>query len=132
MLPYHLVDHFLQYAPTESRELILEIRNLVFAAVPDAQEEMRGRNLVYFRSAAGGPVISGVCGISRKGNTVRVYFTHGAFIPGPHHLLRGTGKAMRALELRDYAEVPWEALQELILAHANLDPKTLPQNRNAE
>ena len=60
MLPYHTVNLFLRCAPDELREIILEIRNIVFSVVPDVQEEIRGKRLVYFRGQASGPVKSGI------------------------------------------------------------------------
>jgi len=60
MLPHHTVNLFLRYAPDELREIILEIRNIVFSMVPDVQEEIRGKRLVYFRWQASGPVKSGI------------------------------------------------------------------------
>ena len=128
MLPYHTIDNLLRYTPEGLREIILEIRNIVFSAYPAAQEEIRRKGLVYFRGSAGGPVRSGICGMVVRAGAVHVYFTHGAFIPDPQRLLSGTGKAMRALELREYSAVPWQALTYLIEAHANFDPTSLPQN----
>jgi len=129
MLHYQTVDHFLRFAPDELREIVLEVRDIVFSEYPEAQEEIRSSGLVYFRGSAGGPVKSGICGLQIRANTVRVFFTHGAFIPDPDHLLHGTGKALRALELRSYAQVPWRALAELIKAHAKFNPTSLPQNQ---
>ncbi len=45
---------------------------------------------------SGGPVSTGICGIAIKPDHVRLYFTHGAFIPDRSQLsLKGSGKAMR-------------------------------------
>jgi hypothetical protein len=129
MLPYHMVDHFLRFTPAELREIVLEIRNIIFAEVPEAQEEIRGARLVYFRGSAAGPVKSGICGMQVRSGAVRVVFTHGALIPDPNHLLHGAGKAMRALEVRGYAQVPWQALTQLIEAHSKFYPASLPQNQ---
>ncbi len=84
MLPYHTVNLFLRCAPDELREIILEIRNIVFSVVPDVQEEISGKRLVYFRGQASGPVKSGTCGIQIRAGAVQAHFTHGAFIADPH------------------------------------------------
>jgi hypothetical protein len=59
MLPYHTVDNFLRFVPDELREILLEIRNIVFSVVPEVQEEISGKRLVYFRGQASGPAKSG-------------------------------------------------------------------------
>lgn len=124
MLPYHTIEGFLRFTPPALCEIVLELRNIVFQVAPEAIEDIRRRGLVYyFRS--GGPVSAGICGIAIKQDHIRLYFTHGAFIPDRGHLLTGSGKAMRYLQLTSYESVPWEEIRVLIKGHADFDPRSL-------
>lgn len=125
MLPFHAIEALLKFTPSRLTEIILELRNLVAEVAPDATEDMSHGGLVYYFGELGGPVSAGICGIAIKPGHVRLYFTHGAFIPDRAKLLRGSGKAMRYLELFDYETVPWEDIQRLIKDHADFDPRSL-------
>ncbi len=124
MLPYHMIENFLKYAHPKLHEIVLELRNLVFSTVPHATENIRNDGLVYYFADLGGPVNAGICGIALRAGHVRLYFTQGAFIPDPQRLLKGSGKAMRYIQLYDYEAVPWEDIRVLIEEHANFDPRS--------
>jgi hypothetical protein len=124
MLSYHTIEGFLKYTPPALSEIVLELRNMVSEIAPNAIEDTRKGGLVYY-FASGGPVSAGICGIGIKPDHIRLYFTHGAFIPDRSHLLRGSGKAMRYLQLTSYESVPWEEIRELIKDHADFDPRSL-------
>jgi hypothetical protein len=124
MLPYVVINNLLAHTPETFSEIVMEIRNIVAKIVPDATEEIRHGGLVYFFGDSGGLVSAGICGISIKTDHVRLFFTHGAFIPDRKRLLRGTGKAMRYLKLINYEDVPWLDIQVLIGEHANFDPRS--------
>jgi len=124
MLPYHLIDHLLKYTPSELSEIVLELRNLVAEVAHDATEDIRHGGLVYYFEELGGSVSAGVCGIAIKPDHIRLYFTHGAFIPDRSHLLRGSGKAMRYMKLVNFQSVSWEEIRILITEHAEFDPRT--------
>jgi hypothetical protein len=124
MLPYLTIKHILQFTPTELSEIVLELRNMVAEIAPDTIEDIRHGGLVYYFSS-GGPVSAGICGIAIKSDHIRLYFTHGAFIPDRTNLLRGSGKAMRYLRLSRYETVPWDEIMILITDHAAFDPRNL-------
>ena len=124
MLPIKTIHHFLKYFPDELCEIVLELRNLVAAAASGATEDIRPNGLVYYFGDLGGPVSAGICGITVNADHVRLYFTHGAFIPDPQGLLQGSGKAMRFIRLEEYRSIPWEDIQALIAEHANFDPRS--------
>jgi hypothetical protein len=103
---------------------VFEIRNLVAEVTPNAIEEIRHGGLVYYFGESGGPVSTGICGIAIKHDHVRLYFTHGAFIPDKAQLLKGSGKAMRYLPLTSFESAPWEEIRVLIKDHADFDPRS--------
>ena len=125
MLPFHKIEHYLEFTAPALKEIVLELRNIVSEVVPNATEDIRHGGIVYYFGESGGPVSAGVCGIALKPDHIRLYFTHGAFIPDRSHLLRGSGKAMRYLALSRYESVPWEEIRVLIKDHAAFDPGTL-------
>lgn len=124
MLPFRTIEGFLKFADPGLREIVLELRNIVAQVAPGAAEDIRHGGIVYYFGELGGPVSAGVCGIAIKSDHVRLYFTHGAFIPDEAHLLRGSGKAMRYLKLDKFESVPWEEIRDLIAAHADFDPRS--------
>lgn len=123
MLPYHAIEGFLKFTSPALSEIVLELRNIVSEIAPDAIEDIRKGGLVYY-FGSGGPVSAGICGIGIKPDHIRLYFTHGAFIPDRSHLLRGSGKAMRYLRLTNFDSVPWEEIRKLIKDHADFDPRS--------
>lgn len=123
MLPYHVIEGFLKFTPEFLKEIVLELRNIVAEVAPDAIEDIRPGGLVYYFDP-GGPVSAGICGIAIKPDHIKLYFTHGAFIPDSAHMLRGSGKAMRYLPLTNYESVPWEEIRVLIKDHTDFDPRS--------
>jgi len=124
MLPFQTVQQFLRFTPSPLCEIVFEIRNLVAEIAPDAIEEIRHGGLVYYFGESGGPVCTGICGIAIKPDHVRLYFTHGAFIPDKSRLLKGSGKAMRYLRLISIESAPWEEIRVLIKDHADFDSRS--------
>lgn len=124
MQPYNRIRQFLEFTPSPLCEIILELRNIVAEIAPNATEDVRQAGIVYYFGDSGGPVSAGICGISIKPDHIRLYFTHGAFIPDPKGLLKGSGKAMRYVRLTNFDAVPWADIQHLIKEHADFDPRS--------
>jgi hypothetical protein len=125
MLPLHQVETFLAPAPARFQDIVLELRNLVFRAAPDAVEVIRWGALAYFHAGGGGIVSAGICQIGIQADHVRLAFIHGAFLPDPEGLLQGDRKAKRYICLTDFEQAPWQALNGLISASARFDPRSL-------
>ncbi len=124
MLTLREVEAHFAHLPPNLLEVVLELRNLAAQAAPGACEELRRGGAVYFH-AGGGPVSAGICGIQARRDHIRLYFTHGAFLPDPFRLLTDEGrKAMRCARIDSYETAPWDALRALIEAHARFDPRT--------
>ena len=124
MLPIQQILELLHLTHAELCDILLELRNLIVLTVPNATEDIRQNGIVYYFSESGGPVSAGICGMAIKPDHIRLYFTHGAFIPDPKRLLQGSGKAMRFIQLDHYETVPWNDIRLLIEAHANFDPRS--------
>ena len=133
MLPTSVVENHFRALPVEQLEIILELRNLVARAQPDAEEVIRRQGLVYYNSQRGGPVSAGICQILIIQGELRLSFIHGAFLPDPAGLLMNEGErlAKRYVPLQAYDQIPWKEIEALIQAHSRFDPYTdVPENFN--
>jgi len=121
------LKRFLAHDPLELQEIFMELRDLIIQAVPDVRERFYWGGIAYFRpdGSGGGPLKSGICHLSVKEGCVQVGFLHGAFLSDPEKILHGNQKAKRVIDLEDYEQVPWKALEELIQEAAQFDPRTL-------
>ena len=125
MLPIHHIENFLKFTPQPQQEIVLELRNIIAAVAPDAAEVVRWGGLSYFHEGRGGIVSAGICQIGIEKDHVRLAFIHGAFLPDPRKLLRGTSKIKRFIEIYSYETAPWEYFKELITASAKFNPRSL-------
>lgn len=125
MLSFSQIKQYLAFTSSALCDIVFEIRNIVVNIAPNATEDIRHGGIVYYFGDSGGPVSAGICGISIKPDHIRLYFTHGAFIPDPNGLLKGAGKAMRYIRLTKYDAVPWSDIQNLIREHADFDPRSI-------
>ena len=125
MLPLHEIETFLQNTPAHLQEIVLELRNIIASAAPDAVEVVRWGDLGYFHAGRGGLVSAGICQIEVRKEHVLLAFIHGAFLSDPHGLLEGTQKAKRVVRIESYEDAPWEHLQELIVSASKFDPRSL-------
>ena len=114
MLPIHQIGNFLKYTPPHLQEIVLELRNIIFSAAPDATEIVRWGGLSYFHAGRGGIVSAGICQIGIHKEHVRLAFIHGTFLPDPRKLFRGTQKYKRFIEIDSYDNAPWDDLKELV------------------
>ncbi len=127
MLPIREVERFLEFSPPDLRDIVMQIRDLVLSVAPTAAEVVRRRGIVYYHAERGGPVSAGICQVSLREDHVRLAFIHGAFLPDPAGLLQGEPRYKRYVRLETFDDTPWDAIQDLITASANFDPRTLSQ-----
>jgi len=125
MLSNHEIEAFLQNTPAQFQDIVLELRNLIVSAAPDAVEVVRWGGLSYFHPGGGGIVSAGICQIGIHEDHVRLAFIHGAFLPDPAGLLEGDRKAKRYVRIASYEKAPWDEMKELILASSRFDPRSL-------
>jgi hypothetical protein len=126
MLHLHEVEVFLRRTPAPLQDIVLELRNIIAAAAPDAAEAIRWGGLSYFHEGRGGVVSAGICQIGIESDHVELAFIHGAFLHEPRGLFRGTHRYKRYIPLNSYDDAPWDYLKQLIEEAARLDPHALP------
>jgi hypothetical protein len=116
-------EHF-QYLSNEMLDILIEIRNLVARIAPDATEVIQRKGITFYHADRGGPVSAGICQILVRDDHIELAFIHGAFLPDPHHLLKGNMVAKRYIPLLLYDLAPWEDLAEMIDLSDRFDPYT--------
>ena len=125
MLPIHEIEIFLQRLPSDLQDIVLEIRNIIASAAPDAVEVIRWGGLSYFHEGRGGIVSAGICQIGIHHDSIRLDFIHGIFLSDPKHLLTGNQKVKRFVRIKSFEEAPWDDLKRLIEGSSQLDPRSL-------
>ena len=130
MLPYQTVERCLIGLPQEFRDIVIEIRNLVVSIAPDATETAHSRGFSYYFAGQGGPVSAGICQIGIYSDHVRLAFIHGSFLPDPEGLLEGAEMYKRFVRLTSFENAPWDALDALVRASAQFNPRTLKFDRS--
>jgi len=125
MLATYQNERYIDHIAIELKDIILEIRNLISSAAPDATEEMHSRWLSYYFADRGGPVSAGVCQIILQLDHILLAFIHGAFLEDSHGLLEGSARYKRYIMIYSFADAPWEYIKDLITTSASFDPLTL-------
>lgn len=125
MLTIREIEDFFSHTDPQLLEIILELRNIIFAVVPDATEMIQWKGISYFDASRGGTVSGGICQIHVVEGRVRLGFIHGAFLRDPKHLLGGTRKVKRYLEIDTFDIAPWDDIKTLIQTSAEFDPYTM-------
>ena len=125
MLPIHEVESFLKYTPAPLQDIVIELRNIIAGAAPDAVEVVRWGGLSYFHEGRGGVISAGICQIGLHEGYIRLDFIHGAFLSDPKHMLEGHQKAKRFVRIKSYDDAPWDDLKQLIEGSSRFDPRSL-------
>ena len=113
-LPTSVIERNLRFESKYQVEICLEIRNIVAAIAPRAEERLVKNRLTYHDPTRGGPVKAGICGISLHEDHVRLHFVHGAFLEDPLGLLEGDRLAMRFMRIYSYTGAAWDEITALI------------------
>ena len=71
-LPLREVERFLTYNRPDIREIVLELRDLVWQVCPYATERILWGSLSYHNSAKGGPVKGAICQIEIEKDRIRL------------------------------------------------------------
>ena len=120
-----LFDDWLEEQPTESHQLIRDIRDTIIASGHDFQEGIKWGSPCYWL-----PEISRrtICWIQPHKDYVRLGFFNGATMPDPENLLEGTGKKLRHIKVHNLTDINPQTLIDYVQASTNLaisDPASL-------
>jgi hypothetical protein len=105
-------DDILNDHSPEVRATAEALRQLIHDTIAGmAERAYPGWHAIGFRH----PKAGYVCGIFPFADYVRFVFEHGRQLADPHDVLRGDGKQVRYIDLRDAADVPADAIRLLLL-----------------
>lgn len=119
------VENALRFQRQDLVDLVLEIRNIVIRIKPSATERISSRGLTFHDAEKGGTISGGICFVDIQDNHVRLRFGLGAFLEDPKSLLSGDQIAMRHMDISSFDDAPWEDIEALIQASANLDSSVM-------
>jgi hypothetical protein len=125
MLSIREIEDYFRDADPRLLEIVLELRNTILTITPNATEMIQWKGLSYFDAERGGTVSAGICQVHIIDGAVRLGFIHGAFLNDPKHLLGGTRKVKRYLEIKTYETAPWDDIKALIKASSEFDSYSL-------
>ncbi|WP_158305478.1 DUF1801 domain-containing protein [Opitutus terrae] len=108
--------------PPGQRKIAQALRRLVRETVPSATETVLWRSLSYHRPELRGRIKGAVCLITPKHTCVNLEFIHGARLPDPRRLLRGSGREKRFVQLYEEQTVDWVSLREFVVKAARYEP----------
>jgi len=86
--------------------LALALREIVLEEAPEAIESLaKGYAVAIGFSFTGKPMKDGFCHVVAYSTHVNLGFNRGAQLPDPARILKGTGKSIRHLKLRNHEEL---------------------------
>ncbi len=125
MQPTHDIEIYLAHLPSELRDIVFELRDIIASIAPAATETLHRHGFSYYYAERGGPVSAGICQINWERDHIRLAFNHGAFLPDPKRLLQGDRLYKRYVKITSFDQAPWDDVQDLIAAAAKFDPRSL-------
>ena len=106
-------EQFLASYPLDIKGLAERLRSVIRETVPTASEQVYpGWKALGYRDSQSGYF----CGIFPQSDHVRLLFEHGAALPDPDRVLKGTTRQVRYLEVWDAEKIPIRAIQRLLRA----------------
>jgi hypothetical protein len=108
-------------SPTQ-KLIVTTLRQVIQAAVPDADETILWGGLSYHRPHVGGRVKGAVCMIGVKKGIVRLDFIHGIRLADPCGLLQGKLRSKRFIPIETVADTERPEVVALIKEAGALDP----------
>ena len=107
------VEIFLAHFTPAVQALALQVREVVRAAMPDADERVDSGDQVI-RYAKGQKMSDTLVYISAHKDSVNLGFFYGTSLSDPTHLLRGTGKRMRHIKFKSGDTIDTPAVRALV------------------
>jgi hypothetical protein len=118
----HELDSFLAGLPSECRNIVLTLREVIAQIIPDADERVLWGGLSYHRPWIVGPVKGAICQVVAKRGEIRLDFIHGVRLSEPRKLLQGDRLSKRYVPIRSVAEAKRPEIADLIREASDLDP----------
>jgi hypothetical protein len=111
---YGTFEDAVAQAGSQARELAYQLRTLVAAVMPDVVEVPWPRMRMASYGVGPKKQSEHFCYISAEKDDVNLGFYYGAELPDPQGLLRGTGKLLRHVKIRESKAIRSRALRQLL------------------
>ena len=111
---YGTFEDAVAQAGSQARELAYQLRTLVAAVMPDVVEVPWPRMRMASYGVGPKKQSEHFCYISAEKDNVNLGFYYGAELPDPQGLLRGTGKLLRHVKIRESKAIRSRALRQLL------------------
>ena len=115
------LDSLLAGLPSECRNIVLTLREVVALIIPEADERILWGGISYHRPWIGGPVKGAICQVVAKRGEIRLDFIHGVRLSDPRKLLQGDRLSKRYVPIRSVAEAKRREIADLIREAPDLD-----------
>jgi hypothetical protein len=116
------LDSLLAGLPSECRDIVLTLREVIAQIIPGADERVLWGGLSYHRPWIGGPVKGAICQVVAKRGEIRLDFIHGVRLSDPRKQLQGDRLSKRYVPIRSVAEAKRPEIADLIREASDLDP----------
>jgi hypothetical protein len=113
---YGTFEDAIARSSARARELAYELRKLVVAVMPNVVEVPWPKMRIASYGVGPKKNTEHFCYISAQKEDVNLGFYYGAELPDPEALLRGTGKRLRHVKIRDPKSTRSAALRRLLEA----------------
>jgi hypothetical protein len=113
---YGTFEDALANASEQGRELAFQLRKMIVRIMPDVVEVPWPKMRMASYGVGPKKKTEHFCYISAQKNDVNLGFYYGAELPDPEQLLRGTGKLLRHVKIRDEKAIRNVALKHLLKA----------------
>jgi hypothetical protein len=115
------IEKAFRYQPPDLVDVLIEIRNIVMRVNPLATERIHPGGITFYDPDKGGTIKGGICFVDILDDCVRLRFGLGVFLDDPKSLLTGGRLYMRHMDISSFQDAPWEDIEALIRASANLN-----------
>jgi hypothetical protein len=120
-----LLGYLAAYDPHVS-SLALALREIVLEEAPEAIESLaKGYAVAIGFSFTGKPMKDGFCHVVAYSTHVNLGFNRGAGLPDPSQILKGTGKSIRHITIRNHDELESPAIRRYLQAAIEQAPRQL-------
>jgi hypothetical protein len=113
---YGTFDDAVAKAGDQARKLALLLRKLIIKVMPDVVEVPWPRMRMASYGVGPKKKTEHFCYISAQKEDANLGFYYGAELPDPQGLLKGTGKFLRHVKIREPKDIRSPALQRLLVA----------------
>ncbi len=101
------VNSYIENAPEEQKEILLQLRRLIEKSLPSVTEHFKWSQPVYETE-------KGFCYLKSTKKHVNLGFMNAEKIDDPENILEGTGKSMRHIKIKKLDDIKEQVFMEML------------------